>query len=585
MRSISFVRSTGRSCAAVLALAVASVFSGAACAPPLPDPEGEEVASRHREPLAECPVVTLPPSVAAGMGTPEERTLATRGEVLSLLDERGPSFLNTKENVRLDASTQTVTRDGWTLHAHAGERFSFEFRFYAAIGIEKLPLRLYGPLVDCAATEAPRPDADGVWIAPADGDYFVTGVPKMWREKGVVDPASGGIAVHWMLSPRRLDALGAPVAHHLEPTNGWGPGLMTEVADAVLRDLDHDGDLDILANVRAGSQPKQYHGLLRIDQTAPGTFEPRPITRSAFDEVGSTPGRMIVADFDGDGIDDVFSTVSRHLRELYVGQPDGGYVSHMSPVDLKHLFTKDVGAADVDGDGDLDVVTFSQGFSEKHQILHLRVVTNQGDGTFVAGPYAKREIAGAEQTFETRAGFHDVDGDGKLDAVVEEFGHHDRIQAFSLPDFAPLETPVELLETLDIDRQFERRVDIDGDGRLDVVSVRAVDWTRLAVGVEFGRADGTRTAPWLTYPPGGHTSKSGMIDVGDVDGDGCLDALVGVSGLFLSLGRNCVHADATPAPGSCVGACGDAAPDGACWCDDSCLGLGDCCADKLSTCP
>ena len=36
--------------------------------------------------------------------------------------------------------------------------------------------------------------------------------------------------------------------------------------------------------------------------------------------------------------------------------------------------------------------------------------------------------------------------------------------------------------------------------------------------------------------------------------------------------------------GSCEAACGEASPDGNCWCDAECAEHGDCCADKVEAC-
>lgn len=41
---------------------------------------------------------------------------------------------------------------------------------------------------------------------------------------------------------------------------------------------------------------------------------------------------------------------------------------------------------------------------------------------------------------------------------------------------------------------------------------------------------------------------------------------------------------AQPPAGSCKGACGESSTEGACFCDDSCSGNGDCCADKVAEC-
>lgn len=61
----------------------------------------------------------------------------------------------------------------------------------------------------------------------------------------------------------------------------------------------------------------------------------------------------------------------------------------------------------------------------------------------------------------------------------------------------------------------------------------------------------------------------------------CLSACVGAPSS--SVGERGLG-DADGAYGSCVEACGEAALDGNCWCDEACARHGDCCGDKLDTC-
>jgi hypothetical protein len=53
-------------------------------------------------------------------------------------------------------------------------------------------------------------------------------------------------------------------------------------------------------------------------------------------------------------------------------------------------------------------------------------------------------------------------------------------------------------------------------------------------------------------------------------------------GTFAGEGVACASVDCAPST-SCVGMCGGTAPSG-CWCDDSCIGFGDCCEDACEAC-
>jgi len=62
-------------------------------------------------------------------------------------------------------------------------------------------------------------------------------------------------------------------------------------------------------------------------------------------------------------------------------------------------------------------------------------------------------------------------------------------------------------------------------------------------------------------------------------GDCCADAV--------ELCEDDLGVDPNPEPppsNSCAGACDSGAPSGACFCDDACLELGDCCGDKVAQC-
>ena len=196
--------------------------------------------------------------------------------------------------------------------------------------------------------------------------------------------------------------------------------------------------------------------------------------------------------------------------------------------------------ADVDGDGDVDVLlhgeTEAEGFVTE---LYLN------DG---AGRFAEADAGFPEGVRDADVAFSDVDGDGDADALIAGFIPglpngaglylNDGRGAFALQTFNRIKEPFSASVAF---------ADLDGD-RDDDLIIGGTDWPQAAA---VYRNDGR--GRFASYPQVGYTGISfNAIAVGDLDGDGDNDAVFtgsdGASSAELSrLYFNDGAADFTPA--------------------------------------
>ncbi len=170
-------------------------------------------------------------------------------------------------------------------------------------------------------------------------------------------------------------------------------------------------------------------------RTTLGFFERKTAPGAAAAEQKLTEGGIVVADFNLDGLSDIF--LARTPPEMRSLSPDGSLYSNteqaFSGIDLAALFPDIVGgaAADYDGDGDFDLYVTLFG----HPNVLLR---NQGDG--VAGNPLNGifedvtssvmpdrdcldDITGLNiDCYSQSAAWADMDRDGDLDLAVANYG-------------------------------------------------------------------------------------------------------------------------------------------------------------------
>lgn len=181
-----------------------------------------------------------------------------------------------------------------------------------------------------------------------------------------------------------------------------------------LGDLDGDGDLDFAAGRRpeGGAEP-----LILVAYTNPGESTAPWLAQ----EVGTSNhpiDRVEVADLNGDGRADIIVAEERWPGE----EPDGNLFWYEQPTTgdwtRHHLVTQysmnNLDIADLDGDGDIDLVTAEH----KGPRLEVQVWMNDGTGTFT-----KHVVdTGKENHLGTQLA--DLDGDGDLDLVGAGWDAH-----------------------------------------------------------------------------------------------------------------------------------------------------------------
>lgn len=333
-------------------------------------------------------------------------------------------------------------------------------------------------------------------------------------------------------------------------------GLPYSVAVHVV-DLDRDGDLDLLLAARDGNSITWYENT----GTRPATFVPHLVSANALGAVSVHAG-----DMNGDGAIDIVSASEtdnkisvyyndggrpptfyevvayqpglpppgqNYAKAVYVADIDGdgdldiayvgennnevGWLENMGgfpPVFVPHLVSneadhaKDIFAADLDGDGDIDLlvassddnkVTWFENNGARPPTFTMRLVSNNAQGA--------RSVHAA-----------DLDGDGDLD-VLSASRTDGRITWY--PNPAIRRTAIYNAATQNVVhiRHGARSVyaaDVDGDGHVDLLSISENE-------VAWHQNNGATPPGFTTHVIGNNISGGRWVRAGDLDGDGDLD--------------------------------------------------------------
>jgi hypothetical protein len=350
-----------------------------------------------------------------------------------------------------------------------------------------------------------RTEVDGgvgpnsVAIADLDGDGALDLVVPNTGFFDESDPTQGSLSV--LLG--HGDGTYSPEVRY--PTTGATP------TDVVVGDFDDDGVADLVSARQDANDTQTFQFDLLVG-AGDGTFTPDAAPQSlAFPGSGVSMPQMAAGDLDGDGVPDLFvGGVSRFSDAVLLNDGTGTFTATQydasGAVD-SHL-------ADLDADGDLDAVSASgnggtSGFGY--------VQRNNGDGTFAAV-----ELLRTSRN-PLAVGVTDIDRDGRLDILLANRDtdsgtvHLQRPSGTfsSPPSGSGFDPAVDLAAT-----------DLDGDADIDVVATgqdaRGLGVIRVMTNDASGALTETQVISWDDLQL---NRQARSVQVGDLDGDGDADVV------------------------------------------------------------
>ncbi|MEM9382220.1 MAG: VCBS repeat-containing protein [Planctomycetota bacterium] len=345
------------------------------------------------------------------------------------------------------------------------------------------------------------PQPTGLEIVDLDGDGRAD-------VRATASGSSPGLftSIHW------FPGLGDGQFERFRTIAPSGPSTYTISATG---DVDGDGDLDLVVATPA-SHPTN---LGFFENRGDGTFEPF----AAIANLDGSLNALLVIDRDGDGRDEIVAATVAALplfpsRFVLIERLAGG--GFAPPADLDPTGSRVAVAirGDVDGDGDLDIVSSDTGTS---------IAWHRNDGSL---PFAAPQPVVAGASFASPVDLDDLDGDGDLDVLLLSSNGRtiEWVENLGGGAFGTVRTVA--VEPSNLASVTARDLDLDGDA--DVVAA--------LVGVG---------AVWFENLGGGAFAASSLLTtfddcgvrslaVGDVDADGRNDLVLACSSSALGFVRN-----------------------------------------------
>ena len=260
--------------------------------------------------------------------------------------------------------------------------------------------------------------------------------------------------------------------------------------------------------VNAGTQENRIYG-----NDGDGNFS------SDTAETGTMDNSTGVAlgDLDGDGDFDAFVVNENQENRIYSNDGAGNFSSASAEMATMN-YSYGVALGDLDGDGDLDAFVVNNAYTES------RIYSNDG-----AGSFSSDTAEMGTMNYSSGVGLGDLDGDGDLDAFVVNNLHQEN-RIYSNDGAGNFTSDTAEMGTMN-DSLGVALGDLDGDGDLDAFVVNG------NLNPEENRIYSNDGEGNFSSEPAemGTVYYSRGVALGDLDGDGDLDAFVVNSSNLYSL--------------------------------------------------